>query len=89
MLSVLIYELVLNGQQQGTPVSFKVRLRPPFLKKETGTFCLAYCQPHVGSFRICVDIRWSKISSVHEERGRRTADPRLTLFVSSLDTVIL
>lgn len=37
MVGVLIYELVLNSRQQGTPLSFKVRWHMTFILYKTNT----------------------------------------------------
>ena len=80
MVAVFIYELVVNAQAQGSPVSFHVSHLPAAhsldLKSMTNA---ARGQPDVGSFGKCPDSGWRSLSAMHEERLRSTSDTNPTM----------
>ena len=82
MTAVLIYELVLNSQQQGSPVSFKAS----FFVINTQSYVLisftspAYRKLYAGALWIRVNLRWRSISPLHERCPGRPCDSQSGLY---------
>ena len=70
MVAVFIYELVVNAQAQGSPVSFHVGLSLLDLTGRSSIPILnaARRQPNVGAFRKCSDQSRRSFSAVYEDR---------------------
>jgi hypothetical protein len=80
MIAVFIYELVVNAQAQGSPVSFHVSQTSYSslldLQLQSNPACR---QPNVGTFGKCPDSGWCALSTVYEERITGTSDTNSTL----------
>ena len=80
MVAVFIYELVVNAQAQGSPVSFHVsHLRAAHSLDLKSMPNAARGQSNVGSFGKCPDSGWRSLSAMHEERLRSTSDTNPTM----------
>ena len=79
MVAVFIYELVVNAQAQGSPVSFHVRFPAAHWLDLKFKPNVARGQPNVGSFGKCPDSGWRSLSAMHEERIRSTSDTNPTM----------
>jgi hypothetical protein len=80
MVAVFIYELVVNAQAQGSPVSFHVSqfyaAHWQILNSHPNA---ARCQPNAGTFWKCSDSGWRSLSAMYEERIRGTSDTKPTM----------
>lgn len=80
MVAVFIYELVVNAQAQGTPVSFHVSQSPYSLILDSYLQSKTACrQPNVGTFWKCPDSGWCSLSAVYEERITSSIESKSTL----------
>jgi hypothetical protein len=74
MIAVFIYELVLNSQEQGSPVSFKVCYLLPELRYLT---VLACCESDARTIVKRTNIRGRPFPALHE--GRRCRPGRFSV----------
>ena len=80
MVAVFIYELVVNAQAQGSPVSFHVsQFSAAHWQILNSHPNAARRQPNVGTLWKCSDSGWRSLSAMYEERIRSTSDTKSTM----------
>ncbi len=73
MVAVFIYELVVNAQAQGSPVSFHVGQLPD-ARVRCPDLSVAHCQSDARTVWKCVDPGGRSLSAMHENCSVRSCD---------------